>query len=332
MKNIHKVSLLVALVGSLIALKAFNVSNGLQATHSQLDFENDTITVPGSSTGMNTGIVLPIGEHIEITAEGSVNTWPQEPTNPWGGPNGNGSLCTSECLMPAANFGALIGRLGGNGEWFLIGSYKAFFADVSDELIMAVNDTVHDDNIGSFTVSVRVGIIDNSLVGEYLFNEGTGSVINDTSGQERHGTIHGAQWVTSPILDNNGQPGYALQFNHTHASVPSDVLKHLPLSISLWVKPEGNVNDKRNNIISNDIPRHSGHGRAGQPALPASPEHPRDRAVQFTIGSPRRRDGRRLGGLPERAGTAGARSPLHTRARPSARCTGRAAGFRGQRF
>lgn len=98
------------------------------------------------------------------------------------------------------------------------------------------------------------------LVGEYLFNEGSGNDIYDTSGQNRHGTIYGAQWVTSPGLGANGQPGYALQFDHTYASVASDALKHLPLSISLWVKPELNVNDVRNNIISNDRPNHAGHG------------------------------------------------------------------------
>ena len=102
--------------------------------------------------------------------------------------------------------------------------------------------------------------IPGGAVGEYLFNEGTGNTIGDSSGYARNGENHGTVWISSPIRDANGQAGYALKFDATYVSVPSDALKHLPLTISLWASPEQNVNDHRNNIISNDRPLHSGHG------------------------------------------------------------------------
>lgn len=110
-----------------------------------------SVTVPGSSTGTGTNILLNIAESIEIIATGSVNTYPENPENPWGGPDGNGYPCTSECLLPTAQFGALIGRVG-NGEWFFVGSQKALVVVNTGELIFAVNDTISDNNIGSFSV------------------------------------------------------------------------------------------------------------------------------------------------------------------------------------
>jgi hypothetical protein len=116
-------------------------------------------------------------------------------------------------------------------------------------------------NGSSPTLPSKSVVAIDSLVGEYLFNEATGNVIIDSSGQGRNGTVSGAQWVARQLVDNNGQAGYALKFsNGAYASVPSDALKYLPLSISVWVNPQANVNDIRNNIISNDLPAHAGHG------------------------------------------------------------------------
>jgi hypothetical protein len=111
--------------------------------------------IPGSAPGTFTGILLLAGDRVTITATGTVNTLPPD-SGSSGGPNGNSSSCTPGCQLPSAKFGALIGRIGPAGPWFLVGANRIFTADRSGVLILGVNDTIHDNNTGSFSVTVNV--------------------------------------------------------------------------------------------------------------------------------------------------------------------------------
>jgi hypothetical protein len=115
------------------------------------------IVIPGDSTGTNTGVFLSKGDKVELVATGLVDTWPDklEGNNPQGAPDGNGNVCTEECLLPSAEFGALIGRIGNSESWFLVGSYQTLTADRTGQLTLAVNDTISDNNIGDFNVTVQ---------------------------------------------------------------------------------------------------------------------------------------------------------------------------------
>ena len=95
--------------------------------------------IPGSSLTTNTGLTLTQGEQIGLRAYGLVNTWPANSNNPDSDPNGNGNPCTSDCLLPSAQFGALVGRIG-EGEWFFVGRSRVIQANDSGTLILAVND------------------------------------------------------------------------------------------------------------------------------------------------------------------------------------------------
>jgi hypothetical protein len=114
-----------------------------------------SVTVPGTSAGLKTGLYLIASDEVRLTASGQVNTLPPGSGN-LASPSGNGFPCTSECLLPFAQFGALIGRVGENGSWFLVGPAVTFNATQNGMLYLAVNDTIHSNNIGSFTVSTRV--------------------------------------------------------------------------------------------------------------------------------------------------------------------------------
>src|SRR4030095_12635881 len=62
-----------------------------------------------------------------------------------------------------------------------------------------------------------------SLVAAYNFNEGSGTIVNDASGNGNNGTISGATWTTS------GKYGNALSFNgsNSRVTVPDSSSLHL---------------------------------------------------------------------------------------------------------
>jgi hypothetical protein len=112
------------------------------------------VTVPGTSSGTTTGLTISTGDRIRFTATGAVNTQPPF-SDSLGGPDGNGFPCTGECLLPSASFGALVGKIG-NGPWFFIGQLRNVTATRSGALVLAVNDTIFNDNEGQYRASVHV--------------------------------------------------------------------------------------------------------------------------------------------------------------------------------
>jgi len=72
------------------------------------------------------------------------------------------------------------------------------------------------------------------LVAHWDFNEGTGSILHDRSGNENHGKIAGAKWVPSG-------PGHALVFDGLDDYVDCGAGRSLdirgPVSLSAWVRP-----------------------------------------------------------------------------------------------
>jgi len=73
------------------------------------------------------------------------------------------------------------------------------------------------------------------LVAAYGFNEGSGTAVNDASGNGNNGTINGATWTTS------GKYGNALNFNGTNALVTINNATSLQLTSAMtleaWVYP-----------------------------------------------------------------------------------------------
>ena len=119
----------------------------------QGDKSTATVLIPGTSAGTITGVLLAVNDQVTITATGTVSTLPPGSN---GGPDGNPAPCNSDCLLPSAHFAALIGRISTDGPWFLVGSRKVFTANRAGVLILAINDSIHDDNTGSFNATVDV--------------------------------------------------------------------------------------------------------------------------------------------------------------------------------
>lgn len=87
----------------------------------------------------------------------------------------------------------------------------------------------------SLTVTVNNAVASGGLVAAYSFNENSGTIITDTSGNGNNGTLSQATWYAS------GKFGSALSFNGTsaYASVPDSSSLDLTnrMTLQAWVRP-----------------------------------------------------------------------------------------------
>jgi len=119
-----------------------------------------TITVPGNSRGVDTGIDVRPGDQITFSASGVVVAGQRAGSV---GPEGKTSSGFGGIIgtrpVPSAGVGALIGytRTGdGQNQPFFIGSQLTWTASSNGRLYLAVNDDNYNDNSGSFTVRIRL--------------------------------------------------------------------------------------------------------------------------------------------------------------------------------
>ena len=85
---------------------------------------------------------------------------------------------------------------------------------------------------GFLVMSSDAAIDPATLVGAWLFDEGTGKVAGDSSGNDLDGALHGnPKWV-------NGQFGKALEFDGSGAyvEVPGHASPQEAITVSVWVK------------------------------------------------------------------------------------------------
>ena len=118
-----------------------------------------TITVPGNSRGMDTGIDVRAGDQISFTASGTVVAGQRAGSvGPDGGrSSGFGSIVGTR-PVPNAGVGALIGYVrtpDGQTQPFFIGSSLTYNVPGDGRLYLAINDDNYSDNSGSFTVRIR---------------------------------------------------------------------------------------------------------------------------------------------------------------------------------
>jgi len=111
-------------------------------------------------------------------------------------------------------------------------------------------------------------------VAAYGFDEGSGTVVNDASGNENNGTISGATWTTS------GKYGNALIFNGTSALVTINNAPSLQLTsgmtLEAWVYPT-TVSNVWRDVIYKGNDNYYVEGTSTNSSLPA---------MRCTLGSP----------------------------------------------
>lgn len=117
------------------------------------------LNVQGQSVNTSSGVQVNYGQVVHISATGTVNTWPSNPSFPISTPRGT-QVCasTSTCIMPNVPVGALLVKIGAYGRWMYAGANYRLVADRPGELIFGVNDkseqVATSDNIGSYQVTI----------------------------------------------------------------------------------------------------------------------------------------------------------------------------------
>ncbi|HUV91101.1 MAG TPA: LecA/PA-IL family lectin [Anaerolineae bacterium] len=111
--------------------------------------------VQASQMWQDTGVQVQQGDRVTIVQVGG--TWTHAGPGVWYDANGYAGLGPDPhkgTLLPLANTGALIGKIGEN--LFLVGRWSVLTAPADGTLHLAMNDDKYDDNDGLITVQIMV--------------------------------------------------------------------------------------------------------------------------------------------------------------------------------
>lgn len=127
----------------------------------QVQAKTTPVRVPADSDWVNTGIMVYADQEITLKVNGQAITGPlNEYPDAISGPEGQPYLCSDlgypeyACALDGAPYGALIGRIGLDGEPFYIGDASSITPAADGMLYLIVNDNtmLYYDNNSGFTV------------------------------------------------------------------------------------------------------------------------------------------------------------------------------------
>ena len=149
-------------------LATVSIAGLTPATSAPFDVKGVVINVPATAGGLdngnasnlpsdgtvpvNTGVFVPTGQSVTISGAGAISASDGGgPVSPDGLPGAAGPTD----LAPALPGGALVARIGVNTPWQFVGSGPTTLTSTeSGFLELAVGDSYHGDNSGSFTATV----------------------------------------------------------------------------------------------------------------------------------------------------------------------------------
>lgn len=123
---------------------------------------NTNCVVAAATKWVDSGININTGDAVELRYSGG--TWLASPESGYVDAAGNADFTAKPgYTLPGKNEGALCGRIGPDGNVFLVGKKINFTADTSGELYLCINDDLNGeygagftDNIGSVYVTVDI--------------------------------------------------------------------------------------------------------------------------------------------------------------------------------
>ena len=233
-------------------IPALTESGALPSGVTFTDNKNGTATLSGTTTAAGTypltftaanGVLPNATQSFTLT----VNQATQGPTAPASltatGGAGQVSLSWTASTDPAGVTGYEIYRQSPGSDTFIdvgttanttyTGTGLAASSSYSYE-VQAVDAAGNLSPFSSVATAATTATIP-GLVAAYAFNEGSGTTVDDSSGNGNNGTIANATWTTS------GKYGDALVFNGTNAlvNIPDAASLHLTTGMTLeaWVNP-----------------------------------------------------------------------------------------------
>jgi hypothetical protein len=119
------------------------------------DPPNEGVAVPADRDWTDTSIDLESGDVVEITSDGTITHDPNDPVEV--GPDGDDRPALREFnVLPDTNHAALIGRIGAEGDAFLVGAEVRFTAPNGGRLFLGINDLGVSGNTGNFTSEITL--------------------------------------------------------------------------------------------------------------------------------------------------------------------------------
>jgi hypothetical protein len=144
--------LLTLVVGPAILCAAtFAIRPDTWRPHARTDFT--TYRVYAYRQWQSTGLRLNQGDSVRITARGE---WLYSPYVGLHGPAGGAKPAAAWYPMPLAPGGALLGRIGEQGELFYVGSRAYWYAEAPGFLFLRINDDLLGDNSGELEIELEL--------------------------------------------------------------------------------------------------------------------------------------------------------------------------------
>lgn len=113
-----------------------------------------SVTVPANRQWTSTNITVRRGQRISFSASGQIKWAPDASKTA----NPDGASMDADARqhypVPAKGVGALVGRVGTNGQPFAVGAQGTVTMPADGELFLGVNDDFVVDNSGNFTVQI----------------------------------------------------------------------------------------------------------------------------------------------------------------------------------
>jgi hypothetical protein len=130
----------------------------LPGVQAQQPAQPTSVVVAGNRAWTATGVTVRAGARLRIAAQGrwTLTQATAVAANTATGPDGLANQSSPRALLPDANVGALIGRIGSDGKPFLVGSNFDANASGSGELYLSINDDPRAlaDNGGRLSVAI----------------------------------------------------------------------------------------------------------------------------------------------------------------------------------
>jgi hypothetical protein len=204
-------------------------------------------TLKGDSDWLDTGIDVAPGEHVVVTAKGTLRyTNAKQDNGPDGLPRGFKDLLR---ILPynAAGRGALIGRVGDAdvAQPFLLGASQDVAVPVGGRLTIAINQSKNDTGDGSYTVHVEIISADTTAATTFTVAKAVTSLpgIDDSLFEK----------IPRRIGDKAGNPGDMVNF----LILGSETAMQNVFTAAGWVKVDSDVQNTIVHGLINSLEKQS---------------------------------------------------------------------------